>query len=89
MDSVTNPAEAAVPHEIVVILNEHKVVFKVRKATGAEIKATSIQQGVQIKPDFSLFEVVGGNRLRPISDHDVVELHDKQVFRATAPDDNS
>jgi hypothetical protein len=89
MDSVTGAPEAAVAHEIVVVLNEHKVLFKVRKATGAEIKATAIQQSVQIKPDFSLFEVVGGNRLKPVGDHDVVELHDKQVFRATAPDDNS
>ena len=89
MDSVAGAPEAAVPHEVVVVLNEHKVVFKVRKATGEEIKATSIQQGVQIKPDFSLFEVVGGNHLKPVADQDVVELHDKQVFRATAPDDNS
>lgn len=89
MDSVTNLAEAAVPHEIVVVLNEHKVAFKVKKATGAEIKATAIQQGIQIKPDFSLFEVLGGNRLKPVGDSEVLELHDKQVFRATAPDDNS
>ena len=89
MADADNAEHDPVKHEIVVLLNEQKVVFHVRKATGAEIKSTAIAQGVSIKPDFSLFEVVGGNHLKPISDHDVVQLHDKQVFRATAPDDNS
>lgn len=85
-----NAAEPeAIKHEIDVLLNEHKVMFQVRQATGAEIKATAIAQGVGIKPDFSLFEVIGGNHLKPISDQDPTQLHDKQVFRATAPDDNS
>lgn len=76
-------------HDITVVINERPVVFNQHKATGAEIKVTAIAQGVQIKPDFSLYEVVGGKHLKPVGDAETVTLHEKQVFRATAPDDVS
>lgn len=80
---------AASAHTITVLVNERPVVFHRHKATGAEIKATAIAQGVSIQPDFNLFEEKGHGTLKPVGDHDTVTLHPHQEFVATAPDDNS
>jgi hypothetical protein len=58
------------------------------EATGAEIKAAAIAQGVSIQPDFALF-VEHGNELDPVADVEVVHVRPHQKFRAVAPDDNS
>ena len=58
------------------------------EATGAEIKAAAIAQGVSIQPDFALF-LEQGNELNPVADAEVVHIHPQQKFRAVAPDDNS
>jgi len=58
------------------------------EATGAEIKAAAIAQGVNIRADFPLFEV-HGNRLKPIGDNETIGIHPNQQFRAVTPDDNS
>jgi hypothetical protein len=80
---------AAGPKVITVKVNNQPVVFEDHKATGAEIKATAIAQGVAIQADFALFEVKHGEPLKPIGDADTVTLHPQQAFRALAPDDNS
>jgi hypothetical protein len=74
---------------ITVKVNNNPVEFRVHKATGAEIKATAIAQGVRIQPDFLLFEIRDHEPLKPIRDDETVNLHDGLKFRATAPDDNS
>jgi Multiubiquitin len=76
-------------HTITVAVNNRPVNFTVHKVTGAEIKAAAISQGVPIQQDFQLFEIRGGAPLKPIMDGQVINLHEKQEFRATAPDDNS
>ena len=76
-------------HLITVSVNEHPVKFHHRDATGAEIKATAIAQGVHIQPDFVLFEVKGHGSLKQVADHETVKLHEHEKFRAVAPDDNS
>jgi hypothetical protein len=84
--------ETAKPDEkvsLTVTVNGREVLFHVRRPTGAEIKATAISQGVVIQQDFALFEVKGPSHLKPVTDDDVIELHNKQAFRAVAPDDNS
>ena len=58
------------------------------EATGAEIKAAAIHQGVNIQADFALFRKQG-SKLIPVGDDEVVHLHPQQEFRAVAPDDNS
>ena len=58
------------------------------EATGAEIKAAAIAQGVSIQPDFALF-LEHGNELDLVADEAVVNIHPQQKFRAVAPDDNS
>lgn len=85
-------SEAAKPEEkvsLIVKVNGHDVTFHIRKANGAEIKATAIAQGVPIQQDFALFEVKGPGHLDPVPDDREIALHPKQTFRAVAPDDNS
>lgn len=77
------------PKTITVTVNERPVTFSEQKATGLEIKQTAIKQGVAIQEDFVLFEVRGNSPLKQIGDGETVNLHEKQKFRATAPDDNS
>ncbi len=74
---------------IVVKVNRKPVTFDEGKATGAEIKAAAIAQGVEIGADFNLFEVKGEAPLDPVADDKLVTLHPNQEFRAVAPDDNS
>lgn len=76
--------------EIQIEVNRRHVVFREREATGAEIKATAITQGVAIQQNFALFEVRGASsQLAPVRDDETVKLHKGQRFRAVAPDDNS
>jgi len=74
---------------LTVTINNQPVVFLERKATGSEIKATAIAQGVQIQSDFVLFEVKDDGVLKQIGDAETVQLHPNQRFRAVGPDDNS
>jgi hypothetical protein len=76
-------------HAVTVFVNKGHVRFRRREETGAEIKAAAITQGVQIQPDFVLFEVKGHGSLKQIADHERVKLHEHEHFRAVAPDDNS
>lgn len=73
---------------VTVAVNNREVTFQDNKATGMEIKRTSINQGVPIQADFALFEEKGGN-LKPVGDNETVTLHPNQRFRAVTPDDNS
>jgi hypothetical protein len=75
--------------DVEVTVNGRAVTFAVRKASGAEIKSTAIQQGVPIQQDFALFELKGQGNLKPMGDEEEVTLHPNQQFRAVAPDDNS
>lgn len=74
---------------IIVKVNRKDVKFANRSATGAEIKSTAISQGVEIKQDFSLFEILENGKLDPVGDGQKVTLRPGQAFRAVAPDDNS
>ncbi len=83
-------ALAAKPaHPVTVSVNEREVHLPDRKDTGAQIKAAAIAQGVQIQPDFALFELKGQGTLKQVADDEEVTLHPNQKFRAVAPDDNS
>jgi len=74
---------------LTVSVNTNPVVFVQAKVTGLEIKKTAIQQGVDIQEDFVLFDVKPNSSLDQIGDNDSLTLKDGQIFRATAPDDNS
>lgn len=74
---------------VTVTVNGNEVVFQVHEASGAQIKATAISQGVAIQQDFNLFRVKPEGGLQPIGDAETVKLHEHEKFRAVAPDDNS
>lgn len=77
------------PEKIYVIqVNTQDVKMQQRKATGAEIKAAAIAQGVTIEPGFVL-SVQHGDRYDIVGDDDEVTLHKGLDFIATAADDNS
>lgn len=74
---------------ITVLINERSVEFSERQVNGLTIKRTAIQQGISIQEDFILFWVRGEAPLKQITDADLVNLHEGQVFRAVTTDDNS
>jgi len=76
---------------ITVKVNKKDVVFDVNKASGADIKAAAIAQGVpNIQQDFILMEKVGNSsNFKTIGDTEEVTLHPNQEFRVVTPDDTS
>jgi rRNA processing protein Krr1/Pno1 len=74
---------------IVVTVNEQPVKLHGHSATGAEIKAAAIAQGVHIQQNFVLQEELPNGTSRIIGDGDNVHLREHLRFTAIAPDDNS
>lgn len=74
---------------VTVSVNEQPVKLRGRTATGAEIKAAAIAQGVQIQPNFVLQEELPNGTSRVVGDQDEVRLREHLRFTALAPDDNS
>ncbi len=58
-------------------------------ATGLEIKAASIDQGVVIELDFQLAKDGPDGKQQIVGDSDKVDLREFKTFFATASDDNS
>ena len=85
-------SESTKTKTIEVELNNKTVSFPDERgrdeATGAEIKAAAIAQGIAIQPNFPLFRVKG-KKLEPIRDDESVPLRGGLKLRAVAPDDNS
>ena len=77
------------PVTVTVSVNGRPVTFTERHATGSEVKASAIAQGVPIQQDFTLFEVKAQGKLKVVGDDEQVSLNDKDEFRAIAPDDAS
>ena len=74
---------------IVILVNEQKVEMSEKTATGSEIKAAAILQGVLIQQNFMLLEELPNGTSRKIGDNDRVKLRQHMKFTAIAPDDNS
>lgn len=74
---------------ITILVNEQEVDMPEKTATGYDIKATAIAQGVHIQQNFMLMEELPNGTSRKIGDHDVVKLRPHMKFTAIAPDDNS
>ena len=72
-----------------VTVNEQPVHLEGKTATGAQIKAAAIAQGVLIQPNFVLQEELPNGTSRVIGDSDEVHLRAHLRFTAIAPDDNS
>jgi hypothetical protein len=76
-------------HELTVSVNEQPVKLHGKAATGAEIKAAAIRQGVLIQQNFILQEELPNGTSRVIGDNDQVHLREHLRFTAIPPDDNS
>jgi len=74
---------------VTVTVNEQPVQLEGKTATGAQIKAAAIVQGVIIQQNFVLQEELPNGTSRVIGDNDVVHLRPHLRFTAIAPDDNS
>jgi hypothetical protein len=83
--------EAGKGHErlVTVFVNEKPVKLRGRTATGSEIKAAAIQQGVHIEQNFILQEELPNGTSRVIGDSDPVTLREDLRFTAIRNDDNS
>lgn len=74
---------------VTITVNEQPVKLGGDSATGAEIKAAAIAQGVQIQQNFVLQEELPNGTSRIVGDKDRVKLREHLRFTALAPDDNS
>ncbi len=70
-------------------VNEQPVQLEGKTATGAQIIAAAIAQGVIIQQNFMLQEELPNGTSRVIGPTDVVHLRPHLRFTAIAPDDNS
>ncbi|MBY0270333.1 MAG: multiubiquitin domain-containing protein [Burkholderiales bacterium] len=90
LDVVANRESDKEKHVAIHITVNFKTVTVTKKrATGLEIKQAAINQGVNIKLDFVLFEDKGNGHRKVIGDADVVHLHEGSKFEAIPHDDNS
>jgi hypothetical protein len=76
-------------HTVEITVNEQPVSLDGKTATGAEIKAAAIAQGVHIQPNFVLQEELPNGTSRIVGDGDSVHLRPHLRFTAIQPDDNS
>jgi hypothetical protein len=76
-------------HSVAVFVNEQPVTLHGHTATGADIKAAAIAQGVLIQSNFVLQEELPNGTSRIVGDNDEVHLREHLRFTAIAPDDNS
>ena len=77
-------------HGITIKVNKKPVKLTKRRLTGLEIKQAAVDQGVNIKVTFVLYELKPDGDLGPaIPDDKVVAVRDCDEFRCVAPDDNS
>jgi hypothetical protein len=71
-------------------VNKKPVTVTKRQLTGLEIKQAAIDQGVNIKISFVLYEMKKDGDMGPaIPDDKRITVHDCDEFRCVAPDDNS
>ncbi len=76
-------------HEVGITVNEQPVTMHGKSATGGQIKAAAIDQGVSIQANFVLQEELPNGTSKIIGDLDEVHLREHLRFTAIAPDDNS
>lgn len=80
-------------HTVTIIVNEQSIELQIEPpdlvATGAEIKAAGIEQGVLIELNFVLQEELPNGTSKIVGDEDEVQLRKHLRFTAIAPDDNS
>ena len=88
-DVVEKDVKGPKPKTVDIKVNSRPVVMPDKDATGAEIKAAAIHQGVSIEPNFVLQLELPNGTSKIIGDQDVVKIHNGSSFTAIRPDDNS
>jgi hypothetical protein len=68
---------------VTVLVNEKPVRVLGPKATGSQIKAAAIEQGVHIEPGFTLWEELPDGAVRQIEDHEEVDIIENRRYSAT------
>lgn len=71
-----------------ILVNNKPVTLPSADTNGLAIKEAAIAQGVNIQLSFKLF-LVRGHEQVPIANDEPVKVHEREQFRAVAPDDNS
>ena len=85
----TTGADQKGKKEVQITVNEQPVTLAGKVATGSQIKAAAIAQGVAIQTNFVLQEEIPNGTSKIIGDGDEVHLREHLRFTAIAPDDNS
>lgn len=75
---------------ITIKVNNKPVILHSERVTGLQIKEAAIAQGVEIQPDFQLWEEAhGGHEMRSIADNETVEIHNNMEFTCNTGDHDS
>lgn len=80
---------AEAEHKVAILVNEQPVKLEGKTASGSQIKAAAIAQGVLIEQNFVLQEELPNGTSKIIGDDDPVHLREHLRFTAIRPDDNS
>ena len=75
--------------EVTILVNRKPVVLSGKEATGAQIKAAAIAQGVTtVQPDSRLFRKDGDTWVL-VPDGETVKVHESEQFRAQGKQEDS
>ena len=72
-----------------ILVNNNSVKVEGPKVTGLEIKKAAIDQGVTIKADFQLTQMLANGERQVIGNDDTVTINKNSKFTAVSSDDNS
>ena len=74
---------------IQILVNRKPVVVHQKKMSGLQIKEAAIAQGVAIRTDFVLFELLKNGQQKVVRDDQETHLEENDSFEAIPNDDNS
>jgi len=74
---------------VTVHVNRHPVKLDGHRHNGLQIKQAAINQGVNIKLDFLLFEEFSDGHTKPVKDTETITVSNKSKFDAIPDDDHS
>jgi hypothetical protein len=72
-------------HSAAIYVNKQRVLLERETATGAEIKAAAIAQGMNVRPNFVLVEVLANGTSRAVAENEVVRVRENNRLITVAP----
>lgn len=88
-ETLSAPAESDRKRPVLIEVNTKPVKIDGPRASGLAIKQAAIDDGVKIELDFRLSELQSDGKEDPVSDLEIVEVHEGSKFFAVDGDDNS